>query len=473
MDKFLIIILGFIVTILLGTSPCIAQELEAELFFNSDPGFGNGIVFDPQSNESIDFVIEQSAEILDVGKHTVFVRARENNIWSHYSFLGFVVVQEIVQPPLVEGEFFYNLDPGQGSGDHLSFDNFETIDTLLSNSITGLTAGRHYLYFRVGTGDVWSHYHQMGFLLENSEETVPLSGAEFFINEDPGQGTATAVEIEPADEIDLSFELTPESLEPGRQFLHFRLRNGNTWSHYARFPFTAIETIENTGLLTSFQFFFNESETEPYSWDNELPIEPADSIDDIFEFPSSGLTPGENRLFVKLADSRNIMSHYVLMDFYYCGSINPVIEVDGAVLTCITDIAPNSWQWMLNGDTIPGATESIYTAMESGLYSVIVNYEEDCNELSEEVNIVIQSNENNLALSQLVIFPNPATNRITIRSVEIVTALRIYDLQGRMVYSEEPKSTDLQILTESFDSGVYVLNIETSQGIILRKLIIQ
>ncbi|MFW5708276.1 MAG: T9SS type A sorting domain-containing protein, partial [Bacteroidota bacterium] len=418
-------------------------------------------------------LITNSIAGLTPGRHYLYFRTGSGSVWSHYHQMGFFVedTQEVL--PLSGAEFFFNEDPGLGEATAVELEPADEIDLSFELTPESLDPGRQFLYFRLRNGNTWSQYHQMGIFVEDTEEVLPLSGAEFFINEDPGLGEATAVELEPANEIDLSFDLTPESLDPGRQFLYFRLKNGNTWSQYARFPFAAIQSSAAFGSLTSFQFFFTQSDTEPHSWDNELPIEPADSIDGTFEFPSAGLTLGENRLFLKLADSRSIMSHYVFMDFYYCGTINPVIEADGQVLTCLTDLSPNSYQWLLNGDTIPGATESVFTAEQSGLYSVIVNYDEDCNELSDEVNIVIQSVENARKSSQLVIFPNPTKSYVHIHASEIVISMQISDLRGQQVFSAEPYSTEVQISTESFDAGIYIIHIETSGGNMVRKLVVQ
>jgi hypothetical protein len=368
--------------------PAIAQELEAELFFNNDPGFGNGIAFDPQSNESVDMIIAQAAEMLEHGKHSVFVRITENGKWSHYGFAGFVIVQESFHASLVAGEYFFNSESGAGEGNILSMDASDAIDLELTANTAGLTQGRHYLHFRVGNGSVWSHYRQMSFMV-NSSESIPINGAEFFINEDPGQGAATVSAIEAGNEIDFMLDLSPESLEPGRQFLHFRVRNGHLWSHYTQFPFTVTRSDESIAPLASLQFFINESEEEAHNWTTELLIESADSIDDDFSFSAHGLPAGVNELYLKINDSNNYMSHYIPVEFVVCESIHPVLETDGTLLTCLTDETPDAWQWLLNGDTIPGATGATFTALQSGTYSVFVYYNGNCFEESAPIEVTV------------------------------------------------------------------------------------
>jgi hypothetical protein len=333
-------------------------------------------------------VIAQAAEILEPGKHAVFVRIRENNLWSHYSFAGFVIVQESFHASLVAGEYFFNAEPGAGEGNILAMDASDAIDLELTANTAGLTQGRHYLHFRVGNGSVWSHYRQMSFLV-NSSESIPINGAEFFINEDPGQGAATASAIEADNEIDLTLDLAPESMEQGRQYLHFRVRNSHLWSHYTQIPFTTTRSEESIAPLASLQFFINESDDEVHNWTTELLSESADTLDGDFEFSANGLPTGVNELYLKITDSNHYMSHYVPIEFVVCESIHPVVETDGTLLTCLTDETPDAWQWLLNGDTIPGATGATFTALQSGMYSVIVNYNGNCTEQSAPVEVTV------------------------------------------------------------------------------------
>ncbi len=77
--------------------------------------------------------------------------------------------------------------------------------------------------------------------------------------------------------------------------------------------------------------------------------------------------------------------------------------------------------------------------------------------------------EENTLKNNITIFPNPATNNITISvaaAIE-VTGINIYDVQGKLVYSEtEMKPNNLQkvIAIASFKSGVYFIKVASKQG---------
>ena len=52
---------------------------------------------------------------------------------------------------------------------------------------------------------------------------------------------------------------------------------------------------------------------------------------------------------------------------------NPVLSYSGGVLLCNTGVTAVTFQWLLNGVNIPGATDSTFTPMIDGIYSVVVN----------------------------------------------------------------------------------------------------
>ena len=73
-------------------------------------------------------------------------------------------------------------------------------------------------------------------------------------------------------------------------------------------------------------------------------------------------------------------------------------------------------------------------------------------------------------LSQVSLFPNPATDIVTIQlpnTVEI-QAIAVYDVLGKVVAN---RAVNNQINVSQFNRGVYMVNIETNQGTITKKII--
>jgi hypothetical protein len=62
-----------------------------------------------------------------------------------------------------------------------------------------------------------------------------------------------------------------------------------------------------------------------------------------------------------------------------------------------------------------------------------------------------------------VIFPNPANDRLVVRS-NAINEVMVYDLLGQCVYRYQGSTEALEINTSAFNAGVYTVNVTTSEG---------
>ena len=69
------------------------------------------------------------------------------------------------------------------------------------------------------------------------------------------------------------------------------------------------------------------------------------------------------------------------------------------------------------------------------------------------------------------VFPNPATNQIEIKGNDILS-LALYDVLGRVVFSNSEIIAPLTINTTSFSRGIYFLQARTKGGMVARKVIL-
>lgn len=93
--------------------------------------------------------------------------------------------------------------------------------------------------------------------------------------------------------------------------------------------------------------------------------------------------------------------------------VPPVITASGTTLS--TNYTAVGFKWYLNGVFIPNATSSTYTVTQNGNYTIEVNTGGGCLDTSAIYNFnTIGINESFLNNS-VVIFPNPASNLITIK----------------------------------------------------------
>ncbi|MBE0638640.1 MAG: T9SS type A sorting domain-containing protein [Bacteroidales bacterium] len=141
-----------------------------------------------------------------------------------------------------------------------------------------------------------------------------------------------------------------------------------------------------------------------------------------------------------------------------------------------------SYLWTPGGYTTPTIqVDSTGVGLGSVTYSVVVT---DANDCEGEDSIVITFDpcigvsEINDNLS-LMIFPNPATNvlNITLRGISEKLGYTLMNYQGQHVYSRQIGQLDgsvtHQIELGDFARGIYYLRLNTSDDVIIRKVVIQ
>jgi hypothetical protein len=63
------------------------------------------------------------------------------------------------------------------------------------------------------------------------------------------------------------------------------------------------------------------------------------------------------------------------------------------------------------------------------------------------------------------VFPNPATDLLTVSSPRNILKMRIYSLSGQILYETEVGKTDYHMNVANFSNGMYLIFAETDQGI--------
>jgi hypothetical protein len=62
----------------------------------------------------------------------------------------------------------------------------------------------------------------------------------------------------------------------------------------------------------------------------------------------------------------------------------------------------------------------------------------------------------------IIIYPNPASSRISFRNPESITDIEVYDLNGRLRLSQPLNENEIFI--DDFNPGLYFLNLEFKNG---------
>ncbi|MFO8128444.1 MAG: T9SS type A sorting domain-containing protein [Bacteroidales bacterium] len=121
--------------------------------------------------------------------------------------------------------------------------------------------------------------------------------------------------------------------------------------------------------------------------------------------------------------------------------------------------------------------DTIYTDMvgQNGVYTYGVEAVfEDCKSdtlTHAEVNVAVGYNEP--SPSNIEIFPNPVTDRLTLRGNEKILHVTLTNTSGQSVYDESGlENHELTIDLSGWDSGIYYLQAETSHTWIVEKIIV-
>lgn len=79
---------------------------------------------------------------------------------------------------------------------------------------------------------------------------------------------------------------------------------------------------------------------------------------------------------------------------------------------------------------------------------------------------------NGVDASKVTVYPNPATDHVTIDGLPVNSTVELYDAQGRLQFSS--KGTEhLTLDTKRYAPGLYLLRIQTSSDIVVRKLMVK
>jgi hypothetical protein len=112
-------------------------------------------------------------------------------------------------------------------------------------------------------------------------------------------------------------------------------------------------------------------------------------------------------------------------------------------------------------------------AASNSLYFDLLRHPGDCFEATPTR---VNPNNNgaglaNASKSALKVAPNPFEQQFTISAAELIEAITLRDAQGKVVLQQLANSNQLEVETATLQSGVYFLEVLTTNGIELVKVV--
>lgn len=152
----------------------------------------------------------------------------------------------------------------------------------------------------------------------------------------------------------------------------------------------------------------------------------------------------------------------------------PSIIQNGNVLS-VQVAGSYTYQWYLNGNALPGQTNSTIQFSESGTYSVMITDNNGCSSYSSnfnaQLNTIIENTD-----QPITIYPNPNAGsfRVDLPEGFAFNAMTVTDTYGKLVnanYSES--ASGLFVNLSSIARGVYFLNYQINDRWFTNRIVVQ
>lgn len=277
---------------------------KAEYFIDTDPGAGNGVNIPVGTNgATVNFTASVPTAGLAEGFHNLYIRTRlDDGIWSHYENRAFYLSKFAADASNVKAaEYFIDADPGNGNGTSIPVATVGASTSFVATiPTTGLANGFHNLIIRTRNElGQWGLGENRVFYISTSAIAGDITAAEYFIDNDPGTGSGTALSVG-ASGANTAFTaaIATTGLANGFHNLNIRTKNSQgIWGHYENRVFY----VSNQGLpaadITAMEYFID---TDPGAGKaTAIAITPGSPVTLVANVPTTGLSTGKHFLFLR------------------------------------------------------------------------------------------------------------------------------------------------------------------------------
>lgn len=330
--------------LLMALSGTAQTIVEAEGFFDTDPGVGNGIPLGNSPTGSSTVINSSLPLNITSGFHSFFVRCKAStNLWSNARGRTVYVSNSAYQQPVVQEivacEYYIDTDPGVGNGVDVPVTSSPTLASIVATVATSQSPGVHQLGVRFkASGGFWSNTRYRTFIVRTVNDSPiadQIIAAEYFFDTDPGVGNGNAI---PLDAPGLSVALTASmaiNLTPGTHQLFVRFKSDVGYWSNARGR-TVIVT--ESALLPAIHYIDAAEyyiDTDP-GLGNGTPIAvPTASTVDIDEIiDASAVALGVHQLYIRVRSDLNVWSDFAVQPFTVTSDTQPVFTLQALNPLC-------------------------------------------------------------------------------------------------------------------------------------------
>lgn len=124
------------------------------------------------------------------------------------------------------------------------------------------------------------------------------------------------------------------------------------------------------------------------------------------------------------------------------------------------------WYDYFSGDSLDVTSLTETMALQAGEYHIYTDVKLAKPDITYGINI------HNSDEPGILIYPNPAHNRVNILSDEVIDQIEIFNISGQLVYRSDFQNKSFEINTDNFPEGLYVIKTSGKSGISKGKLLI-
>lgn len=185
---------------------------------------------------------------------------------------------------------------------------------------------------------------------------------------------------------------------------------------------------------------------------------------------ADSLCAGTYTVIITDGSSNSVTSSVVIANYP-----NPVVTVSydsvNNILSC--DQTYISYQWYLDATIINGATSQSYVPAQNGNYTVVITDTNGCIATCPKVCVTWLAIADYDLFSEIYIYPNPVNRELTIQTTvnNEDLLLSICDLQGRILVLQKLLKGKTEFDVSSFSKGLYLIKIQSENGVAVKKLI--
>lgn len=381
------------------------------------------------------------------------------------------------QNTVTDIEYFFDTDPGVGNATNIDITDAVTLNETFSLPISSLTSGIHILHMRTKNDtNQWSLNARQTFYIANFSSTLnnTITEAEYFIDTDPGVGNAQPLTITNGTSLNNTFAIPLSSVNSGIHVLHIRVKNNsNYWSLYGKQVFYIANfssALNNT--IAEAEYFID---TDPGVGNAEpLTIPNSTTLNNAFSIPLNTTSTGIHVLHIRVKNNLNQWSLYGRQVFYKSEQISNN-EIVAAEFFIDTDpgignaTAINITQGAFVDETL---NISIPNNLSAGDHILHIRVQSSNGNWSlyGRPEFTTTLSDNNVVLKDFKMYPNPVEDvlHFSLKN-NTIEQLKLVDVQGRVII-ETSKSTE-QLNVSKIPTGLYLLQIKTSNGSFSKKII--